>query len=33
MGIRLVRAEPGLAVMEGEIGEQFYNGIGIAPIS
>lgn len=30
MGIRLVRAEPGLAVMEGEIGEQFYNGIGIA---
>ncbi len=30
MGIRLVRAEEGLAVMEGEIGEQFYNSIGIA---
>nr|WP_314073521.1 PaaI family thioesterase [uncultured Roseococcus sp.] len=30
MGIRLARAEPGLAVMEGEIGEQHYNSIGIA---
>ncbi|WP_421995504.1 PaaI family thioesterase [Roseococcus sp.] len=30
MGIRLVRAEPGLAVMEGVVGEQHYNSIGIA---
>lgn len=30
MGIRLVRAEPGLAVMQGEVGEQHYNSIGIA---
>jgi uncharacterized protein (TIGR00369 family) len=30
MGIRLVRAEAGLAVMEGEVGEQHYNSIGIA---
>jgi uncharacterized protein (TIGR00369 family) len=30
MGIRLARAEPGLAVMEGEVGEQHYNSIGMA---
>lgn len=30
MGIKLVRAEPGLAVMQGEVGEQHYNSIGMA---
>jgi uncharacterized protein (TIGR00369 family) len=30
MGIRLVRAEPGLAVVQGEVGEQFYNGLNMA---
>jgi uncharacterized protein (TIGR00369 family) len=30
MGIHLARAEPGLAVMQGEVGEQHYNSIGIA---
>ncbi|WP_424813157.1 PaaI family thioesterase [Roseococcus sp. YIM B11640] len=30
MGFQLVRAEPGLAVMQGEVGEQHYNSIGIA---
>ena len=30
MGIRLVRADPGIAVMEGVVGEQHYNSIGIA---
>ena len=30
MGIRLVRADPGIAVMEGMVGEEHYNSIGIA---